>query len=63
MMENIVLGCWRFKNFVKSELVLIEFDLGFGVGKNTLLLGDGFYPNKDLNRIFAWIWVHLGLFW
>jgi hypothetical protein len=58
MVKNIVLGGCRREYFIEGKLMLIEFDLSFGVSKNALLLRDRFYPNEDLDRILAGIWVH-----
>jgi hypothetical protein len=53
MIKNITLGGRRREYFIKSKLMFVELDLSLGVCEYALLLRVGFYPNEDLDRIFA----------
>ena len=53
MIKNITLGGRRREYFIESELMFVELDLSLGVCEYALLLRVGFYPNEDLDRIFA----------
>ncbi len=63
MVEDIVLGSRGREDFIESELVFVELDLGLGVCQYALLLRVGLYPNEDLDGVLAWIWVHWVLGW
>ena len=53
VVEDVRLGGRRGEYFIESELMFVEFDLCFGVCEYALLLRVGFYPNEDLDGVFA----------
>ncbi len=53
MIKNITLSGRRREYFIESELMFVELDLSLSVCEYALLLRVGFYPNEDLDGIFA----------
>ncbi len=53
VVKNVVLGGRGRKDFIESELVLFELDLGLGKSQYTLLLCIGLYPNVNLDGVLT----------